>query len=100
MIRPPPRSTLFPYTTLFRSTAFATSPKTMGETATWYGRIFANAEKETNAPGAAELRAFLRDPRSPTVVPDTTIVNNEGFFTTPVCEELWKFQSEIGRAHV
>src|SRR5438093_5374520 len=34
MIRPPPRSTLFPYTTLFRSTAFAIG-------LTWPGRISA-----------------------------------------------------------
>src|SRR5947208_8141976 len=30
MIRPPPRSTLFPYTTLFRSTRTASSPSTPG----------------------------------------------------------------------
>src|SRR5438034_4466987 len=30
MIRPPPRSTLFPYTTLFRSAFWAESPSTPG----------------------------------------------------------------------
>src|SRR5207244_3209263 len=37
------------------------------------------------------------DPHSPTVVPDTDIVNNELFFPTPVTEELWKFQGEVDR---
>jgi len=77
--------------------AFATPPKSMAEAAARYGRLFADAAKETNAPGAAELVAFLRDPRSPTVVPDTTIINNELFFTTSVVEELWKLQGEVDR---
>ncbi len=81
----------------FVADAFVTAPKTLREVAVRYGKIFADAEKQTNAPGAGELRRFLRDPQSPTVVPETTIVNNEGFFTTPVCEELWKFQSEVER---
>ncbi|HWN95050.1 MAG TPA: DUF1549 and DUF1553 domain-containing protein [Methylomirabilota bacterium] len=81
----------------FVASAFATAPKTLRDLAAQYGKIFANAEKQTNAPGADELRRFLRDPNSPTVVPETTIVNNEGYFTTPVCEELWKFQSEVDR---
>ncbi len=79
------------------ASAFATAPKTLGELAARYGKIFSDAEKQTNAPGAGELRSFLRDPQSPTIVPETSIVNNEGFFTTPVCEELWKFQSEVDR---
>lgn len=75
---------------------FSVPQKSMREVAESYGRIFLDAEK-TNAPGAGELHAFLFDPRSPTVVPDTDIVNNELFFPTPVTEELWKFQGEVDR---
>jgi len=77
--------------------AFATPPKSMSEVAERYGKIFADAGKQTNAPGAAELRAFLCDPRSPTVVPDTGIVNNEQFFPTSATEEIWKLQGDVDR---
>jgi hypothetical protein len=81
------------------ASAFATSPKTMREVATRYGKVFSDAEQQTNAPApaAAELRAFLRDPRSPTVVPDTSALNNEWFFTTPVADELAKLQGDVER---
>src|SRR3712207_7665699 len=36
MIRRPPRSTLFPYTTLFRSSPRASSATTAGRTRQWY----------------------------------------------------------------
>ncbi|HUR46325.1 MAG TPA: DUF1549 domain-containing protein, partial [Candidatus Saccharimonadales bacterium] len=62
-----------------------------------YGRAFATAEKQTNAPGASDLLAFLQDPSSPAVVPDTGIINNEWFFPTPITEELWKFDGEVDR---
>ncbi len=77
--------------------AFSTPPKTMRDTAARYGKVFADAEQQTNASGAAELRAFLRDPRSPTVVPDTSTVNNEWFFPTSVAEELGKLQGDVDR---
>ena len=77
--------------------ALATPPATMGEVAWRYGKVFADAEKQTNAPGAAELRAFLRDVNSPTVVPETEIVNNDMLFPTSVTEELWKLQGEVDR---
>ena len=81
------------------SAAFETTPKTMREVATRYGKMFTDAEQQTNAPapGAAELRAFLRAPRSPTVVPDTSALNNEWFFTTPVADELAKLQGDVER---
>ena len=44
-----------------------------------------------------KLRRFLRDPHSPTSVPDTGIVNNEGFFPTSVTEELWKLRGDVDR---
>ncbi len=83
--------------------AFGTTPASMREAAERYGALFAEAEAlaeaeaADDAPGAAELRAFLRDPGSPAVVPDTGIVNNETFFPTPVTEELWKLQGEVDR---
>jgi len=77
--------------------AFATAPQSIGEAASRYGNIFTNAEQQTNAPGSAELRAFLRAAHSPTVVPETAIVNNELFFPTSVTEELWKLQGEVDR---
>src|SRR3712207_8833017 len=55
MIRRPPRSTLFPYTTLFRSCADLYNPKTVRAT---MGSIF-------HAPVARELESmeFLREAR-------------------------------------
>ena len=77
--------------------AFAKTPTTMNEAALHYGKIFADAKQQTNAPGAAELRAFLLAANSPTVVPESGIVNNDMFFPTPVTEELWKLQSDVDR---
>ncbi|HXG48871.1 MAG TPA: DUF1549 and DUF1553 domain-containing protein [Methylomirabilota bacterium] len=79
--------------------AFATPPRTMRDVAARYGELFATAERQTNAPppGAAELRAFLRDSRSPTVVPDTGIINNEWFFPTSHADELAKLQGDVER---
>ncbi len=76
--------------------AFARKPQSLREAAEIYGRIFAGVEK-SGADGAKELVAFLRDPRSPTVVPDTGIINNEQFFTTAVLEDIWKLQGEVDR---
>jgi len=81
----------------FLGNALTDTPKTMKELAAIYGKAFADAEKQTNAPGAAELRAFLYDPRSPTVVPDNGIVNNEWFFPTTITEELWKYEGDVDR---
>jgi len=79
--------------------AFTTPPKDMREVAARYGKIFADAEQQTNAPApsAAELRAFLRDRNSPTVVPDTGIINNEWFFLTSHADELAKLQGDVER---
>ena len=81
----------------FVARSFATTPSTMGEVALRYGKLFADAGQQTNAPGAAELRAFLRAANSPTVVPESGIVNNDMLFTTPVTEELWKLHSDVDR---
>jgi len=82
------------------ATAFATPPKSMREVAERYGSIFAEAEKRADGSDRAveELRNFLRDPESPAMVPDAGIVDNELFFPTPVCEELWKLQAKVDRA--
>ena len=70
--------------------AFATAPKTMREAAERYGKLFTEAHDEA-------LANFLSDPRSPSTVPDTAIINNELFFPTSACEELWKLQGEVDR---
>ena len=75
------------------ATAFATPPKTMREAAERFGRLFAETSD-------AALIAFLNDPRSPTSVPDTAITDNELFFPTAACEELWKLQGEVDRWHI
>jgi hypothetical protein len=77
--------------------AFSDAPKTMREVAERYGKLFADAAKDTNSPGATELRGFLQDPRSPTAVPNTGVANTEYFFPTSVCEELWKLQGDVDR---
>ncbi len=80
--------------------AFATPPRSRREMAEIYGRLFAEAEAaapESVGEAAAELRRFLFDPNSPATVPDTDIVDNELFFSTAVCEELWKLQGELDR---
>jgi hypothetical protein len=76
--------------------AFATPPTSPAEAAARYTKLFADAEK-SDAPGAEELRVFLRDPNSPTTVPDTGIVNNDQFFPFAAIEELWKMQGDIER---
>jgi hypothetical protein len=79
------------------ASAFATPPATLREAAARYGKLCADADILGDVPGALELRAFLRDPQAPTVVPDTGIVNNETFFPTAATEELWRLQGEVDR---
>src|SRR5690242_20865719 len=58
MIRRPPRSTLFPYTTLFRSTATTASPE--GETARAHSAPIGKAP-HTPVPGSScECAAYTR----------------------------------------
>ncbi len=75
----------------------ATAPASRQELAHRYGQAFARAQSSTNTPGAAELLAFASSPLSPTVVPDTGIINNEIFFPTSVTEELWKISGDVDR---
>ncbi len=77
--------------------AFSSAPESMTETAQRYGELFARAEKQPDDPGAAGLRAFLRDPNSPMVVPETGIVGNDQFFPAPIGDALWKMQGEVER---
>jgi len=77
--------------------AFASPPESMAEAARRYGDLFAQAEKNADLPGAAEVRAFLRNPRSPATIPVTGIVNSDQYFPTPVGDELWKLQGAIER---
>jgi hypothetical protein len=76
--------------------AFAAPVSEMREAAQRYGRVFAELDGNKNH-AAAQLRAFLRAPTSPTVVPDTDIVSNEGFFPTSQLEELWKLKGDVDR---
>src|SRR6516162_1818998 len=53
MIRRPPRSTLFPYTTLFRSTCSRTSPTTRSPT--WSGRCTAGRDRKSTRLNSSHL---------------------------------------------
>ena len=93
--------------------AFQPAPKSMGEVAERYGRMFADVEQQWKSirenakgqpapetlpePATEALRRFLYDAGSPTTVPDLAIIDNELFFPTAVCEELWKSQAELDR---
>src|SRR2546427_5322665 len=60
MIRPPPRSTLFPYTTLFRSTFYGNAlgaPAALGEAGV--GKVLAVADWLPNVPGP-DSQAFYK----------------------------------------
>ena len=76
--------------------AFATTPESPADAAARYTKLFAAVAKQ-EAPGAAELRAFLDDPNSPVSVPDTGIANNDQFFPFNAIEELWKLQGDVER---
>jgi hypothetical protein len=95
--------------------AFASPPSEAREVARRYGRVFNEVDaewqrllassRETGVPpptrladpAAEAIRQFLYAPDSPTVIPDTGIVNIEYLLPTPVTEELWKLQSEVDR---
>ncbi|MDB6173757.1 MAG: Planctomycete cytochrome [Chthoniobacteraceae bacterium] len=83
--------------------AFSTPPKSMAEVAERYAGLFAGIEQQAAQadkpadPAAEALRQFLYDPLSPATVPDTEIVDNELFFPTSVCTELWALQGELDR---
>src|SRR6185295_19773221 len=48
MIRRPPRSTLFPYTTLFRSPRSPSAPISSSSRATWWRRARTRSEEHTS----------------------------------------------------
>ena len=77
--------------------SFSTPVTSMRDVAQRYGAIFAQAENQPDADGAMQLLNFLRNPDSPTTVPDSGIVNTELFFPTSVVDELWKLQGEVDR---
>jgi hypothetical protein len=90
-------------------------PRSMREAAQRYGDALAAVEAEWRAavaaaagagmpppagladPAAEQLRHVLYGDRSPCLVPDEPIVSTEGFYSTKVCEELWKLQGELDR---
>src|SRR3712207_8800020 len=55
MIRRPPRSTLFPYTTLFRSKAFETHGDKPAEARTIWGNVFAEEQSRYVAASLAPV---------------------------------------------
>src|SRR5690625_7956373 len=55
MIRPPPRSTLFPYTTLFRSNVIKTNQKTLAQTA----RAIADMAQEIRTASISDHKYLL-----------------------------------------
>src|SRR5256714_1708266 len=66
MMRRPPRSTLFPYTTLFRSSSFFTDSISAAGTY-WYGmHIFDNAGNERNEPAPIKVTVTAADTTPPT----------------------------------
>src|SRR5689334_23662861 len=65
MIRPPPRSTLFPYTTLFRSTPVHSDAGTRGRSRRHRRPVHGSARKSRQGPQRwAELAVPLRSRRS------------------------------------
>jgi hypothetical protein len=83
---------------------FASPPGDVREAAQRYGKLFSAIDADSAKAGdgaeddAAEaIRAFMRDPKSPMTVPEVAIVDNELFFPTSACEELWKLQGELDR---
>jgi hypothetical protein len=94
---------------------FSQSVTNLRDAASRYGKLFKAVDDEWKAAlaeakrtktveplrltddASEELRCFLYDPRSPTVVPDTGMMNTEFFFPTTVCEELWKLESDVER---
>src|SRR2546426_12608009 len=69
MIRRPPRSTLFPYTTLFRSRLFARSGLSRGECAADgdFHPDHASLADARRPEGIQHGRSAPRDPRPPTI---------------------------------
>src|SRR3712207_8970541 len=65
MIRPPPRSTLFPYTTLFRSPISTTSPPPISAFSVRPPTRSRASRTRTEAPAAASARAAARPARPP-----------------------------------
>src|SRR2546430_12021191 len=64
MIRRPPRSTLFPYTTLFRSRCYVVGPGVLSVLAVVVARLHHSVAPELGRPG----RCQIKDPRPGTVL--------------------------------
>ncbi|MFO1500431.1 MAG: DUF1549 and DUF1553 domain-containing protein [Verrucomicrobiota bacterium] len=93
--------------------AFCQPVTTLREAATRYGKVFTAVEErwkmalaqadqsasvtKLSDEASEEIRRFLYDENSPTVVPDSGLANTEYFFPTTVCEELWKLESDVNR---
>ena len=81
--------------------AFRRPLSSMRDVPALYGELFreamASGDGGADDPARRELKRFLQDPQSPTVVPDSGMVNLEYSLPTHVTEELWKLQGEVDR---
>ena len=84
---------------------FAEPPGDMHEVAKRYAQLFDDFRQQMAAKDPAKpdpprddpLWKVLFDDHSPCQVPHKSIVNNDRYFPTNVCEELWKLQKNVDR---
>ncbi len=89
---------------------FQSPPESIADVAARYARVFEQIDqawrkaKEANPNVAAlpdtgdeALRKVLYGADAPCEPPDEPVVGNEFFFTTDVCNELWKLQGDVDR---
>src|SRR3712207_7138875 len=99
MIRRPPRSTLFPYTTLFRSSFTPDGGPLIGESRDVAGFWIAEAVWVTHSAGVARSVAqLLVDGRSDVDLHGCDVHRFEDVQLTP--EYVTETSQQIGRAHV
>src|SRR5256885_2767892 len=81
MIRRPPRSTLFPYTTLFRSVVATACVPSYGKAAAWIGLILVDTACRGQGHGAAMFaRAFEKADRKSTRLNSSHLVISYAVF--------------------
>ncbi len=89
---------------------FQSPPESIADVAVRYARVFEQVdqvwkkarEADPNVatlpnPDEEVLRKVLYGADAPCEPPDEAVVGNEFFFTTDICNELWKFQGDVDR---
>jgi hypothetical protein len=89
---------------------FQSTPESIVEVAARYARIFEQIDQQWKKAREADpsvvafpdpddeaLRRVLYGADAPCEPPDEPVVGNEFFFTTDVCNELWRFQGDVDR---